>query len=82
MLMNPRLKIKDLVHTDNSQIVNQAFTSPGSPIYLLDQSGMYRVIQLTYTGDTRGNDWYLEILTVKQSGTAPDIQATPNTSVQ
>jgi hypothetical protein len=82
MLMNPRIKIKDLIHVDNSQIVNQAFTSPGSPIYLLDQSGMYRVTKITYTGDTRGNDWYTEVDTVKQSGVAPDIQVTPDTNAQ
>jgi hypothetical protein len=82
MLLNPRLRIKDLVHVDNSDIVNQAYTSPGAPIYLLDASGLYRVIQLTYIGDTRGTDWYLECETVKQSGTAPDMQGDPSQSIK
>jgi hypothetical protein len=82
MLLNPRLRIKDLVHVDNSDIINQAYTSPGAPIYLLDASGLYRVIQISYIGDTRGTDWYTEIETVKQAGTAPDMQTTTNTSIK
>lgn len=34
----------------------------------LDKDGIYRVIAMTYQGDTRGNDWYINFQTITQEG--------------
>lgn len=36
----------------------------------LDKDGIYRVIKITYEGDTRGDDWYLNFETIDQLGGA------------
>lgn len=36
----------------------------------LDKDGIYRVIKLVYSGDTMGNDWYMNFETVSQIGGA------------
>lgn len=73
-LLNPRIKTNSLVHVDNSLIRAQQFEQ-GQQIYALDNDGIYRVIQVTTIGDTRGNDWYTEIETVTQSGVLPAMVA-------
>lgn len=67
MLLNPRVKLGSFIHVDNSLIRNQQFQQGQVP-YMLDQDGIYRVIKVTHEGDTRGNDWYTEAVTVTQSG--------------
>jgi hypothetical protein len=66
-LLNPRIKINSLVHIDNSLIRAQQFQL-GQPIRNLDNDGIYRVIGVTHTGDTRGDNWYTECTTVSQAG--------------
>jgi cell wall-associated NlpC family hydrolase len=40
----------------------------------IDSDAIYRVIQITYDGDTRGNSWYLNFNTITQlGGTVPAI---------
>ena len=39
-----------------------------SGIRALDQDGIYRVISITYSGDTRGNDFYMNFGTISQVG--------------
>lgn len=34
----------------------------------LDKDGIYRVIKMTYEGDTRGNEWYISFETITQAG--------------
>lgn len=72
VMLNPRITIGCMVHIDNSLVQNQQY-STGQPIYQLDQSGIYRVIQLQHVGDTRGTDWYTQIQTVSQSGILPNM---------
>ncbi len=72
MLLDPRVRIGDFLHVDNSLIRNQQYDI-GQPIYQLDQDGIYRVIKLTHTGDTRGDEWYTEAQTVSQSGVLPNL---------
>ncbi len=73
-LLNPKIKINSLVHVDNSLIRNAEF-GQGQPLYTLDNDGIYRVIKVTHSGDTRGNDWYTEVETVTQSGILPALVA-------
>lgn len=69
-LLNPRIKIDSMVHVDNSLVRNQRFEQ-GQAVYSLDNDGIYRVVQVTHIGDTRGTDWYTEIETVTQAGKIP-----------
>ena len=69
-LLNPKIKINSMVHVDNSLIRNQQFEQ-GQVVYSLDNDGIYRVVQVTHIGDTRGNDWYTEVETVTQAGKIP-----------
>lgn len=74
-LLNPRIKINSLVHIDNSLIRAQAFQL-GQVMRSLDNDGIYRVISVTYTGDTRGDNWQCECETVSQAGLMPGIMGT------
>ncbi|NOU95586.1 hypothetical protein GC093_20470 [Paenibacillus sp. LMG 31456] len=71
-LLNPRIKINTLVHINNSLIRAQTFQQ-GQPIRNLDGDGIYRVIGVTYTGDTRGDAWECECQTVSQAGILPGM---------
>jgi hypothetical protein len=78
-LLNPRIKLNSLVHIDNSLIRAQQATQTAQ--YSLDNDGIYRVIKVTYTGDTRGNDWYTEFETVSQSGAIPSMLSSSSGSM-
>lgn len=80
-LMNPQIKLNSLVHVDNTLVHAQQFDQ-GQQIYTLDQDGIYRVIQITYMGDTRGNDWYTELETVTQAGAIPAMITNSTQSAQ
>ena len=80
-LLNPRIKIDSLVHVDNSLVRAQQFEQ-GQQVYALDSDGIYKVIQITYSGDTRGNDWYTEVETVTQAGKLPAMIANGKQSSQ
>lgn len=69
-MLNPNIQINSLVHIDNSLIRSQAFEQ-GQPIRNLDQDGIYRVVSVTYVGDTRGTDWNIQCETVSQAGLIP-----------
>ncbi|RKN74995.1 hypothetical protein D7M11_26015 [Paenibacillus ginsengarvi] len=71
-LINPRIKINTLVRIDNSLIRAQAVQT-GQPFRALDESGIYRVIKVTYSGDTRGDNWYCECEAVTQAGIIPSM---------
>jgi len=73
-LLNPRIKVNTLIHVDNSLVRAQQFEQ-GQQVYALDTDGIYKVIQVTTIGDTRGNDWYTEAETVTQAGKLPAMIA-------
>ena len=81
MLLNPRVKLGTYLHIDNSLIRNQQYQQGQVP-RVLDQDGIYRVIKVTHTGDTRGNDWYTEVETITQAGgDIPSIMTNGNTNL-
>jgi hypothetical protein len=63
VLMDSRLKLGSLVKLDMTAIRQLPFQMGVIPS-MLDKSGMYIVIGLTYIGDTRGNEWYTEVTAV------------------
>ena len=66
-LLNPRIKLQGLVKIDNSA-VRLFKVSIGSVFTPLDKDGEYQVIKLSHIGDTRGNDWYTDMIAVNREG--------------
>lgn len=79
-LLNPRIDINALVHIDNSKI-NNAEYSQGTPVYSLDSEGIYRVVKLTHSGDTRGDDWVTRVEAISQAGLLPGMAAGNDVSI-
>ena len=72
VLLNPMLHINSLFHIDNTKITNYQYQQ-GQPVRSLDKAGIYRIIQMTHRGDTRGNDWVTEIQAISQTGMLPNM---------
>lgn len=72
VLLNPQVRINTLFHIDNRRVTNYRYT-PGEPVRSLDSQGIYRVIKLTHTGDTRGDDWFTNIEAISQAGILPSM---------
>lgn len=71
-LLNPRFKINSLFHIDNKRITNYEY-SVGRPVRSLDTNGIYRVVKIVHSGDTRGEDWKTEIEAITQAGLLPGM---------
>lgn len=79
-LINPQFTIDSWIHLNNKNIIKQQITiSEDQATFapLLDLDGLYHIIGMTITGDTRGNDWYMDLITLTQLGQA----ANPLTSI-
>lgn len=75
-MLNPNIKVNSFVHIDNSLIREQTYQT-GQVIRNLDQDGIYRVVSVTYDGDTRGDNWYCDCTAVSQAGIIPgNVSAT------
>lgn len=74
-LINPAITLNSLVKIPNEQIAEYEYSDGNSAIYKLDSESLYRVISINYSGDTRGNNWYLECNACTQAGTVPAIIA-------
>lgn len=67
-------RIKALISADAGQAPSASSdastdTGTSSPVFRsLDKDGIYRIIKVTYTGDTRGTDWQCEFETIDQAG--------------
>lgn len=64
-LINPQIVTGGLIQLNNSTI-NQKEISLGQFLRPLSADGVYRVISLNHTGDTRGQEWYTEITAIAQ----------------
>lgn len=72
-LLNPQLKCNTLVRVNKEDIVERQF-QPGSIQYNeIEPEGIYRIIEIEYSGDTRGQAWYCDISTIIQSGAYPNM---------
>jgi hypothetical protein len=78
-LLNPSIKIAEIVQIDSSLIRAQVFQL-GQVQRALDADGLYRVISVDFIGDTRGDDWYTEATTVSQAGGIPNMMFTSGAS--
>ena len=83
-LINPQLEIGCKLQLDNKSIV-QALQDPSLQGQLafanlqasvpLNDDGLYRIYVLEHVGDTRGNDWYSDIICLSIDGTVPNALA-------
>jgi len=78
-LINTNLLINNWFHLNNKNVILNQLEF-GTPQTLLDLDGVYRIIGITATGDTRGNDWYYDIEAISQAGALPAMFADPNSS--
>lgn len=74
-LINPRFKLNSLIHVDN-RLITQAQWEYGSQGYRFDVDGIYRIIEIGYSGVTRGDDWVCNIKAVSQQGVSSVFTAT------
>jgi len=80
VLINPQMKVDTLIQLNNADI------NPAAPVFTvggeimpgvqpdLDADGVYRVLQIETTGDTRGQNWYMDLSCLSKSG-APGINS-------
>ena len=79
-LLNPMIRLNSLFHLDNSRVKGREYEY-GTPIRPLDTEGIYRVIEISYIGDTRGNDWMCRINAITQAGMLPDMALNAGTLI-
>lgn len=71
-LMNPNIKVGRLIQLNNKDIIGYL----GSPIYTYNpgllpeiaDDGVYKCYVVENTGDTRGQEWYTDIICLSNSG--------------
>jgi hypothetical protein len=66
-LLNPKIKLETIVKIDNSSI-RLMKAQRGQLITPLDADGLYQVIKVIHTGDTRGDEWYTTVTGVSTLG--------------
>lgn len=74
-LLNPKIRIGDYVHLNNADIMAQQYGITETP-YLLESDGYYKVIEIQYSGDSRGQDWYSIIKAITKQGKIPSMLST------
>lgn len=91
-LLNPRLDVGSLIQIDNSTIQNQTWKTESSAgavqanyaatDAMIAADGIYRVFSREFVGDTRGNEWYANLMAYgvnAQKPLTPSISSTmPN----
>ena len=81
-LLNPMLKIGGRIIVNNKDIelatISENKTTktgekkqPADKPATIADDGAYKVIKVEYTGDTRGNDWYCDMIAIDIDETAP-----------
>lgn len=79
-LLNPKLAINSLVHIDNRKISGYTYQQ-GNPVRSLDSEGVYRVISIVHSGDTRGDDWVTNVEAISQAGILPGMMVSNDISI-
>lgn len=76
-LINPAIRLGDFIKIDNKSVILQPNSLYDQDYYskLLNSDGIYRVIKLEYSGDSRGSDWYCTLTAVTQAGYLPAMLA-------
>ncbi|CQR71688.1 hypothetical protein SOV_04840 [Sporomusa ovata DSM 2662] len=69
-LLNPSLKLMNMIKIDNSDIRRLKWTQE-MKMTALDQDGQYQIYKMIYTGDTRGDEWYVDVEGISRNGLMP-----------
>lgn len=82
-LLNPKIMPYGLIHLPSRYITEQMVQAGGPPkdfeaANTLDPEEIYRVCSVTFTGDTRGNEWYSDITAVDQGGDMMSMLTDPS----
>jgi hypothetical protein len=70
MLLNANVGLMSMIQLDNSNI-RQMKQQIGQIPIMLDQDGQYQAYKIVHEGDTRGNNWYTEVVGVSRYGKIP-----------
>jgi hypothetical protein len=73
-LLNPKIRLKTAVKIDNSYIRQMKMQIGEVPI-MLDQDNRYQCYKVTHYGNTRGQDWYTEVVGIGRYGKIPLLMA-------
>lgn len=66
-LINPRLRIAGRIKLDNTSVLTAKTDLKIGAVNMtpkLDRDGYYRILKVEHSGDTRGTDWYADLLTI------------------
>jgi hypothetical protein len=80
LLLNPSVKLMTKIKIARSEIKEQTLVV-GQKQLPLDDEWIYQAIEVTHRGDTRGNDWYTDVVGISRYGAAalPGILANGGT---
>jgi hypothetical protein len=76
-LINPNIRVDQIIHLNNADIQSATldFSNQGQANNALipqtDADGLYRVLMIEWNGDTRGQDWYMDMWCVGQNDAIP-----------
>jgi hypothetical protein len=73
-LINPRFRVGGRIKLDNAAIKEfrtEIKVGAFNRAPRLDDDGLYRILAIDYIGDTRGNDWYADLICVGIDASAP-----------
>lgn len=66
-LLNPQLRVGGRIKLDNKSVKRMQSTlkmAAGQTAPRLDDDGVYRILKVEFSGDTRGTDWYADMLCI------------------
>lgn len=69
LLLNPSVKLMTKIKIAKSEIKEQTLVV-GQKQLPLDDEWIYQAIEVTHRGDTRGNDWYTDVVGISRYGAA------------
>lgn len=72
-LLNPRLRVGGRIRLNNASVKTMQTPlklAAGQQAARLDADGFYRIIKVEFRGDTRGNDWYADLVCIGIDDTA------------
>lgn len=80
-LINPKLKINGQIQIDNAAVENLKInlSVPGSASNIpapLSEDGVYSLLVIEHSGDTRGQEWYSSLVAINN-----DIQSNPRNAI-
>ena len=69
VLLNPSIKLMTKIQIARSEVKEQTLVV-GQKQLPLDDEWIYQAIEVTHRGDTRGNDWYTDVVGLSRYGAA------------